>query len=764
MNQAILAIGSAGTAFLFRFIGKLLEGKEKTIKGKTFALKDVFFKGLSLLLFVLYMPHLFAMEEISNYIGLNNGLFSPAVTVLVVLLKWVTYLSTAILVMAPFFPNKKNSQDFTAFFVPLILLLNCIFFKQIVVSICGKADWYNWHIIIYSILIALMGGISGEKLIQYIKEKDFDGIVKRLLKAALLGIIYLMAFMPLYLPQLFFGLIGEKATSLVVNHRILIYICVLFPFIAHFIMRNKSMDERRYFLIMLALSGFLQYFSFNAHRSGLHSFPLHLCNTAIALMVFAYVFRIKSVFYFTYLVNVIGALCAIILPNAESEFTDIGTMVFWYNHTYAFVLPILGVSLKIFERPNIKLVGKAIAAFSVYVICAATLNAWLNNSPINVDKSEIDYFFLYSDFFVDKFSWAYPIKYNYVLKFQLGDTMMTYYYMYILTIFVIFIGLMFVMWGAYGILYKTGDSHTELARRKKLMRIDKLNLLKELDGRPLTAPISPEGVHMISIKNFSKTYAGSTKKAVNNISLDIHEGEVFGFIGHNGAGKSTTIKSLVGIQTITEGSIEICGYDIARQPLEAKLNIGYVSDNHACYEKLTGREYISYVADLYMVSEKDKNERIEKYAKMFNLTDALDREIKSYSHGMKQKTMVISALIHNPKVWVLDEPLTGLDPTSSYQIKECMRQHANEGNIVFFSSHVIEVVERICDRIAIISGGEICRVDRMEDIMKNGVSLEQIYLQYALKGKNADKENEDTENTNSGENDIQKEVASTVTE
>ena len=153
-----------------------------------------------------------------------------------------------------------------------------------------------------------------------------------------------------------------------------------------------------------------------------------------------------------------------------------------------------------------------------------------------------------------------------------------------------------------------------------------------------------------------------------------------------------------------------------------------------------------------------------KYAKMFNLTDALDREIKSYSHGMKQKTMVISALIHNPKVWVLDEPLTGLDPTSSYQIKECMRQHANEGNIVFFSSHVIEVVERICDRIAIISGGEICRVDRMEDIMKNGVSLEQIYLQYALKGKNADKENEDTENTNSGENDIQKEVASTVTE
>ena len=753
MSQAILAIGSVGSAFLFRLISNLLKNKEVTVKGKTFSIRDLFYKGLSILLFILYMPHLFSMEEISNYVGLDGGLFSPAVTVLVVLLKWATYLSTAIVIMTPFFPKKKNSHDFTAFFVPVVILLNCIFLKPLVVSIRGMVEWYHWHVIVYAIITALIGGISGEKLIDYIANKDFNDILKRLGKALLLGVVYAMAFMPMYLPQLFFGLVGEEATGFVLNHRILIYICVLFPFISHFIMRNKSLSERKYFLIILALSGFLQYFSFNAHRSGLTSFPLHLCNTAIALMVFAYVFNIKSVFYFTYLVNVIGALCAIILPNADNAFTNIDTIVFWYNHTYAFVLPILGVSLKVFERPNIKLVGKAIGAFSVYVICAAFLNAWLNNSPINVNKEEIDYFFLYSDFFVDKFSWAYPIKYNFILEFQLGDTMMRFYYMYVIVIFIIFIGLMFAMWGVYGLLYRTGDSHTELARRKKLMRVDKLNLLKELNGRAITEPLNPEGVNMISIKNFSKTYAGSSKKAVNNISLDIYEGEVFGFIGHNGAGKSTTIKSLVGIQTITEGSIEICGYDIARQPLEAKLNIGYVSDNHACYEKLTGREYIGYVADLYMVKEEDKNARIEKYAKMFDLTEALDREIKSYSHGMKQKTMVISALIHNPKVWVLDEPLTGLDPTSSYQIKECMRQHANEGNIVFFSSHVIEVVEKICDRIAIISGGELCKVSKIEDISKEGLSLEQIYLQYAT---DKNKKEETT--------DVVEEVASAVTE
>jgi ABC-2 type transport system ATP-binding protein len=143
-----------------------------------------------------------------------------------------------------------------------------------------------------------------------------------------------------------------------------------------------------------------------------------------------------------------------------------------------------------------------------------------------------------------------------------------------------------------------------------------------------------------------------------------------------------------------------------------------------------------------MVSEKDKEERLEKYAKMFHLEKALDSEIKCYSHGMKQKTMVIGALIHNPKVWVLDEPLTGLDPTSSFQIKECMRQHADEGNIVFFSSHVIEVVEKICDRIAIISGGKICRVDRVEDILKEGKSLEQVYLEYAQGNTLQDSENE----------------------
>ncbi|MCR5564595.1 MAG: ABC transporter ATP-binding protein [Gammaproteobacteria bacterium] len=244
------------------------------------------------------------------------------------------------------------------------------------------------------------------------------------------------------------------------------------------------------------------------------------------------------------------------------------------------------------------------------------------------------------------------------------------------------------------------------------------------------------GKTMIKISHFSKKYGSAKNYSVKDFSLTIEDGDVFGFIGHNGAGKSTVIKSLVGIQSITEGNIEICGYDIEKYPLQAKLNIGYVSDNHAVYEKLTGREYINYVADLYQVPKEVREERINHYATMFGLTDALDREAKSYSHGMKQKLVVISSLIHEPKVWVLDEPLTGLDPTSSYQIKEVMKEHAAKGNIVFFSTHVIEVIEKLCTKIAIISHGQMMGVYKIEDLKKEGISLESLYLKYVVSDDN----------------------------
>ena len=195
--------------------------------------------------------------------------------------------------------------------------------------------------------------------------------------------------------------------------------------------------------------------------------------------------------------------------------------------------------------------------------------------------------------------------------------------------------------------------------------------------------------------------------AVKNANLEVNGGEIFGFLGPNGAGKSTIIKSIVGIQPITSGQIEVCGYDVDKQSVEAKRQIGFVPDHYALYEKLTGREYINYIADLYEVPIDIRKKRIDSFVKRFELENAFDNQMKTYSHGMKQKIAIMAALVHNPKIWILDEPLTGLDPNSIFQVKECMKEHARAGNIVFFSSHIIDVVERICDKIAIIKKGNI---------------------------------------------------------
>ena len=233
---------------------------------------------------------------------------------------------------------------------------------------------------------------------------------------------------------------------------------------------------------------------------------------------------------------------------------------------------------------------------------------------------------------------------------------------------------------------------------------------------------------MLKISNLSKRYGNSTIKSVDNLSLELKPGEVFGFLGPNGAGKSTTIKSIVGILPFEEGKIEICGIDLRKEPIKAKRNIGYVPDNHAVFERLTGREYVNHIANLYDVPVKQMEEISEYYVKLFKLEHAFDNPIKSYSHGMKQKISVIAALVHKPKLWILDEPLTGLDPQSAYQLKQAMRKHAEEGNTVFFSSHILDVVENLCDRVCIIKKGELQGIYDLKELKSRGESLEELFM------------------------------------
>lgn len=231
---------------------------------------------------------------------------------------------------------------------------------------------------------------------------------------------------------------------------------------------------------------------------------------------------------------------------------------------------------------------------------------------------------------------------------------------------------------------------------------------------------------MLKIINLSKSY--KNKKAIDNISMEVKEGEIFGFIGHNGAGKTTTIKSIVGIHDFEEGDILINSKSIKKNPLECKKEIAYIPDNPDLYEALTGIGYLNFIADIFKVDKKIREERIKYYSEKFEIDKALGDLISSYSHGMKQKLAIISALIHSPKILILDEPFVGLDPKASFTLKEIMRDFCNRGGCIFFSTHVLEVAEKICDKIAIIKDGKLISCGSIDEV-KGDKSLENIFME-----------------------------------
>ena len=235
---------------------------------------------------------------------------------------------------------------------------------------------------------------------------------------------------------------------------------------------------------------------------------------------------------------------------------------------------------------------------------------------------------------------------------------------------------------------------------------------------------------MIKINNVTKTYNGNVT-AIKNLSLDIPEGKIIGFIGLNGAGKTTLIKMMTGILKPDSGTITINGYDIEKEPLKAKYDIGYITDNPDMFLRLTGIEFINFISDIYRVSEKDRKERIKKLVNEFDLEDILDKPMIGYSHGSKQKMMVIAALVHNPKVWILDEPMIGLDPKRAQVLKNMMKEHVKEGKTVFFSTHVLEIAEKLCDEIAIIDKGKIIYYGTLDNLVKKykKKDLQELFLE-----------------------------------
>ncbi|NCB48063.1 MAG: ATP-binding cassette domain-containing protein [Clostridia bacterium] len=682
-------------------------------------------KVLSILFAVVYSVRLVTSDKFDDILMLNCSYMSPFLVAFMLFLKGFTLVCVMITALTSFY-KCKTTENILKYLVPIISILNIIFFYQNVQAFFGasEVDLISFRSLQFAVETVLMATISIYYFISSIKTFKNKSFLKDIFNALGIFTLLFIAVLPVSFFNILFGTFGDEADGFTSTHRMTLYFCVAIFFVIYFALRNRKKNEKELALVYMATACLIQFcYTININNLSFTNLPFHICNTAVFLIFIAYVFRVKSIFYFTLLVNVIGGMFAMVLPDTSGSLFMWYNVRFWYNHIYITILPVLGVVLNVYERPNLKMMIKAIGIFSIYFVSMIFVNAYVNSF------ASVDYFFLEGNAISKHASFLELWRINFNLTVVVNNTAYTTHWLYDIFLYFGYIILMFIIWLLYTNIFKVQDHYAEVSLLRKIDRLEEKQTRKKLFGN-MNKPLNIRSKKMVNISHFTKKYPSSKVKAVDDFSLKVKEGEVFGFLGHNGSGKSTLIKSMVGIQSITSGKIEICGFDIQKQPLQAKALIGYVSDNHSVYEHLTGREYVNYIADLYNVSKEKRTQIIEKYINLFNLKDAFDNPIKSYSHGMKQKVVVIAALVHEPKVWILDEPLTGLDPTSAFQIKECMREHANKNNIVFFSSHVIEIVEKICDRIAIIKKGKLQGVYDMEQLKKEKVDLEDLYMSF----------------------------------
>lgn len=547
-----------------------------------------------------------------------------------------------------------------------------------------------------------------------------------------------------YLPK---NLFGEAITNVPlalhfnVTHRIFLYVTFLLPIAYFFLLYPFDYVHRRAFLFVIAQCVLVSYASIKRIEVWQHfySMPLHLCNTAMYIMPLTLAFRSYRLFYFTMFINVIGAFLALLMPNYSTDWPVMGTAVmeFYINHIYAASLPVLIIELGIFERPKWKYFGYSMVGFALYFVFVASLNIYYTGTATLYGIDPPDFFFINSDFIAEKVGqWGEDLWRMNVVWTQNGYTF-TLHWPYLLSFFAVYVAFAFGMWYLYEMLFRSTDELILLHERRRAYKIRLLEFDQMQQRSPLMENTEKSHDPHLSIVHFSKRYGTAKTFAVEDFSLELEGGKIYGFLGKNGAGKSTIIKAIVGMHGFNEGTISVCGYDVLHEPVQAKEQIGFVPDNYALYENLTGRQYINYVADLYGVSELEREQRLSTLLPRLEMSEHFDQQMKTYSHGMKQKITIIAALVHEPKIWILDEPMTGVDPNSIFQIKECMREHARKGNIVFFSSHLIDVVENLCDEIIMIKHGRLVLTSSMADLSQNGVDLEALFLE-----KTADSEDE----------------------
>lgn len=673
-------------------------------------------------------------------------------------LNFLAWLSVAsflpgglIISLSGFYSNKTSKQINTFIVFPITALELCFLFNYI----NGFSN--NFSLSYQNIFLALEVGLTFMlSLILFLRDLK-ESLTKDWKEIVYFIVFYLTVyfcslpvntFATLTNPSFkIFG--GMSHTMRVLDfsqiHRIYLYIAIIIPLLIYFYNRNKDLNTKKVLMLAISLGVLSVFFDENGLNGIFHfgsdfrinvgNLPIHLCHTALFVLPLCIAFNLKKLFYFTYFINVFGAIMAMAMPNTgdDMHYLAPGVILFWYNHIAAYCMPLLAVALGIFEKPKMKQMFYSLAFFSAYMASIVFLNAWLSNyvdgySPDKIG-SGTDYLFVNGTFIVDKL-WdsAFHIL-DVKLKWNWGSLVFVIYPIYQSVFFIGYAAIAFGMWFVYSLFYKIADSHIELHDQLVVMRKERITFKEKMKMAKIDNELIDHSIASLKFINFSKRYGNSSKLSADNVNLEVKAGEIFGFLGPNGAGKSTCIKTAIGVQPVTKGTIEVCGYNVSTQSVLSKKLIGYVPDHYALYEKLTGREYINYIANLYGVSKEDRDERISKYVDLFELNQAFDNRMQTYSHGMKQKMTIMAALVHNPKVWILDEPLTGLDPQSIYQVKEVMKEHAKAGNIVFFSSHIINVVEKLCTRIAIIKKGHIVYEADMKTVEKeHPEGLEEFYM------------------------------------
>jgi len=667
----------------------------------------------------------------------GNDALTTAVTLLVI---WVGVVICILSAMYPF-SKRRDAANIIRYIGTPFALIQYLWLQNLGIALIGPETPEgpdNGRAIALAFYVGAVIALVGFVWLDDLRLKMAGKETKRMFLFFLGG---LSISFPAYLVQAFSSVIPflQKASSMTagyildlrLDHRIVLYIGVAFAVLTYLLLRKEEQDDIHFALIFICLATLTTFsidYTLDTYLNSSFwplSIPLHLCNTVMYLIPLCLIFRLKRLYYFTFFINVIGAFFAMTMPNYSEtgELLDPSMFVFWVNHFMAFFMPLLVMALNEFERPKLKQFWYAMTAFAGYYLLVLFMNAWLTN------YGSCDFFFINSDFITDKagelgkhirdFTFTVPLK---------DGKSLIFYPVYQSAFFVSYIAFTFGMWFLYEQGFSLLDLYLDMANRKEKIKCDRLALLCELDGRPEEEPLDMENTDTLILSHVTKRYGTSSVYAVKDANLEVKGGQIFGFLGPNGAGKSTIIKSIVGIQPISEGTISVCGFDAMRQPVAAKRQLGFVPDHYELYENLTGREYINYMADLYRVSKEDRDARITEMVNLFEMKGSFDNPMKTYSHGMKQKIAIMAALVHDPKVWILDEPLTGLDPDSIYQVKECMKRHAARGNIVFFSSHIIDVVERLCDHIAIIRKGHILVRRTMAEIEASGMPLEEFYM------------------------------------